>query len=436
MLLGTQRINAAGHLEIGGCDAVELAQIFGTPLYVMDEASIRERCRAYRRAFERNHANSEVLFAGKAFLTTAMCRLIDQEGLGLDVASAGELHTALTAGFPPDRVCMHGNFKSLRELEMALDNGVGRTIVDSIAELNALNSLAAERGGTANILLRVTPAVDPHTHKYIQTGKIDTKFGLGIDTGQALQGVKIALECANVRLRGLHCHVGSQLLDTEAFELAANMMPQFIRQATASTGCPIDELNLGGGLGIRYLERHDPPSIDAFAETLFARLTENFGEIKQPLPKIMIEPGRSIVGEAGTTLYTVGPIKRIPNVRTYISVDGGLSDNPRPALYEAEYSAMIANRAEQIPDVTVTVAGKHCETDNLIMDIALASPQTGDILAVQCTGAYNYAMASNYNRFTKPAVILVHDGDAEVIVRRETLDDLTAHDVIPDRLRD
>jgi len=429
-------VNEAGHLEIGGCDTVELARQFGTPLYVMDEAFIRERCRAYRQAFQRRQPEAEILFAGKAFLTMAMCRLVAEEGLGLDVASGGELYTALAAGFPPARLYLHGNYKSRKELEMALDHRVSRIIVDSIMELNILDSLAAERGVKADILLRVTPAVDPHTHKHIQTGKIDTKFGLGIDTSQATEGVKYALECDHLSLRGLHCHVGSQLLELEPFQLAAEMMAQFIGEVKETTGVSIEELNLGGGLGIRYLEEQNPPTIEEFAEALFTRLTANFDRLGMPLPKIMVEPGRSIVGEAGTTLYTIGPIKEIPNVRTYVTVDGGLSDNPRPALYDAKYSALIANKANQHPNVVVTVTGKHCETDNLIVDVALASPQPGDILAVQCTGAYNYAMASNYNRFTKPAVVLVKAGRADLIVRRETFDDLIAHDVIPDRLRD
>ncbi|MBI3920726.1 MAG: diaminopimelate decarboxylase [Armatimonadetes bacterium] len=435
MLLGTQQVSAAGHLVIGGCDTVELAQQYGTPLYVMDEACIRENCRAYRRAFESRHPQTEICYAGKAFLTMALCRIVDQEGLGLDVASAGEFYTALQAGFPPGRVYLHGNFKSPMEMGMALDHGVGRIVVDSVEELELIDSLAQAKGTTANILLRVTPAVDPHTHKFIQTGKIDSKFGLGIDTGQALAGVRHALNCQSIKLCGLHCHVGSQLLDLEAFDLAAEMMPQFIKTVDQETGVTIEELNVGGGLGIRYLEEHQPPSVENLAETVLTKLKRGLSASGLPMPKIMLEPGRSIVGEAGTTLYTIGPIKDIPHVRKYVSVDGGLSDNPRPALYDARYSALIANRATEPPNEVVTVAGKHCETDNLIMDIALASPRPGDTLAVQSTGAYNYAMSSNYNRFTRPAVVLVNEGESEVIVRRETLEDLVAHDVLPERLR-
>lgn len=435
MLLGTQKINTAGHLEIGGCNSVELARQFGTPLYVMDEAWLRDRCRTYRKEFENRHEQSEILFAGKSCLTAALCRIMDEEGLGIDVASAGELHTALQAAFPSERIYMHGNYKSRCELEMALNNGVGRIIVDSDHELDALNALASEKGGTANILLRVTPAVDPHTHKYIQTGKIDTKFGLGIDTSKALQGVRHALECKSVNLCGLHCHVGSQLLDLEAFQLAADMLPKFIQRVHQELTFEIRELNMGGGLGIRYLEEHQPPQISELAELLVSNLKRNFAAFGHPMPKLMVEPGRSIVGEAGTTLYTIGPVKEIPNVRKYVSVDGGLSDNPRPALYEARYSAIVANKANQPANDVVTVAGKHCETDNLIMDIALACPQSGDILAVQSTGAYNYSMSSNYNRFPRPAMVLVNDGSAEVIVKRETLEDLMAHDVIPERLK-
>jgi diaminopimelate decarboxylase len=434
MLLGTQRINAQGHLEIGGCDTVDLAREFGTPLYVMDEASVRDRCRAYRQAFETRHAHSEIVFAGKAFLTLATCRIVAQEGLGLDVSSAGELYTALKAQFPPERIYLHGSYKSRRELEMALDHGVGRIIVDSDSELDELNALAAEKGTRANILVRVTPAVDPHTHKFIQTGKIDSKFGFGIDTSRAMRGVRRALECESVSVRGLHCHVGSQLLDLEAFELASELLPKFVRDVSTATGLHVAELNMGGGLGIRYLEEHQPPSIENLAETLVGNLRKHLTAFGLAMPKLTVEPGRSIVGEAGTTLYTIGPVKEIPNVRTYVSVDGGLSDNPRPALYDAKYSAIVANKADQPAAEVVTVAGKHCETDNLMMDIALAAPQPGDILAVQSTGAYNYSMSSNYNRFPRPAVVLVGDGKAEVIALRQTFDDLIAQDVIPERL--
>jgi len=432
--LGTQRVNERGHLEVGGCDTVELARAFGTPLYVMDEALIRQMCRAYRRAFESRHPDSLIFFASKAFMTKAICKIVQQEGLGLDVASAGELYTALQAGFPPEWLCLHGNFKSKLELTMALDSGVGRIVVDSEPELDQIQKLAAARQVRAPILIRANPDVKPKTHTSIQTGQIDSKFGLGISTGHALRAVKRALELPNLDLRGVHCHIGSQVLGVRAFEVAAEMMMQFLGEVRDRTGTLLRELNLGGGLGIRYVFDDEPPSVEEYAEHIVGAVRRTAQALHLPLPKLMQEPGRSIVGEAGLTLYTIGVVKEIPHVRTYVSVDGGLSDNPRPEMYEAEYVAVVANKANVEPTKVVTVAGKHCETDNLIHDIHLAPPEPGDILAVQSTGAYHYSMASNYNRFTRPAVVLVHKGQADLIVRRETLADVIAHDVIPERL--
>lgn len=435
MLLGTQRINHLGHLEVGGCDTVELAQRFGTPLYVMDEQCLRAMCRAYRDAFARRFRESLVVFAGKAFMALAMCRIAEQEGLGLDVSSAGELHTGLRAGFPAQRIVMHGNNKSVAELQMALDAGVGRIVVDSEVEIELLQNIAASRGAVADILLRVTPGIEAHTHDYIQTGHVDTKFGLGIGTGQALPAVKRALASPNLRLRGLHCHIGSQLFDLRPFDIATRLMAGFMRQVRDATGYVAAELDLGGGLGARYRETDHPPSVEDYAETIRVALDEECQRLGLAQPKIIVEPGRSIVGEAGLTLYTVGVIKHIPGVRTYVAVDGGMSDNPRPALYQAQYQAVVANKAAWPLDGKVTVAGKHCETDTLIAEIEVPQLALGDIIAVQTTGAYNYSMASNYNRLPRPAVVLVAGGKAEVIVEREGLDDLVRQDRIPARLR-
>jgi len=434
MLLGTQKINGRGHLEVGGCDAVELAQRFGTPLYVMDEACLRAMCRAYRGAFAQRFRDSLVIFAGKAFLTLAMCRIADEEGLGLDVSSAGELHTGLHAEFPPERIVMHGNNKSVAEVEMALDAGVGRIVVDSEVEIGLLQRVAAARGRTAQVLLRVTPGIEAHTHDYIQTGKIDTKFGISIGTHQALPAVERILASPNLGLRGLHCHIGSQLFHLEPFDIAVRMMADFMREVRDATGYVAAELDLGGGLGVRYRSTDHPPSVEDYAETVAAALREQCERHGLPEPKIMAEPGRSIVGEAGLTLYTVGVIKDIPGVRTYVSVDGGMSDNPRPALYQAEYELIVANKAAAAVNGRVTISGKHCETDTLIADIEVPELAVGDILAVQTTGAYNYTMSSNYNRLPRPAVVLVHDGEAEVIVERETLDDLLRQERLPPRL--
>jgi len=434
-LFGTQRINDAGHLEIGGCDTVELAQRFGTPLYVVDEALVRENCREYRRAFRQRLDAVDVAYAAKTLMTTAICRLMNQESMSLDVASEGELYTALQAGFPPDRIKLHGNFKKPSLIRMALEHGVGRIDADSLIELHDLSRIAGEMGKTAHLLLRIAPGVKASTHAAIMTGQEDTKFGLSI-RDDARKGIKLALELPNLQLHGFNIHIGSQILDTDAFKRAVEVMIEFIASVRDEFDFACEQLDLGGGLGIRYQEDDRPPSIDGFAEAIVGALQTTCQERNIPIPEIVLEPGRSIVGEAGTTLYTVGVVKHIHGVRTYVSVDGGLSDNPRPVMYDALYRATVANKADQEPSVEgIRVSGAHCETDTLISEIALQEVEPGDILAVYCTGAYNYAMASNYNRFPRPAMVLVHDGQADVIVRREELDDLLRQDVMPERLQ-
>lgn len=440
MLLGTQKINDEGHLEIGGCDVVDLAAEFGTPLYVMDEASIRGKCRAYRTAFEREYGDSAVAYASKAFTVTAMCALAAQEGMWLDVASAGELYTARRANFPMDRVLLHGNYKTSEELRMAVEYGVKYVVADSFTEIEMLDSIAAAAGRTQEIMLRCNPGVDPHTHRLIRTGHEDSKFGFNIKNGAAMKAVMLAKESKNLSLRGVHCHIGSQLFDLTPFVDAAFVMVGFMRRILDETGIKIDNLDLGGGPGVHYLEEHDPPSIDDFARMIGTAVLSAISEAGFEKPKLIIEPGRSIVGEAGTTLYTVGPIKTVnipeePGERTYLSVDGGLSDNPRPALYDAVYSALIANKADKQPTRTYTVSGRHCETDMLIQSVELPEADTGDLLALQTTGAYNYSMASNYNRFRRPAVIFVMDGKADMVARRDTLDDVVECDIVPDRIK-
>ncbi len=440
MLFGTQAVNSKGHLEIGGCDTIELAEQFGTPLYVMDEAFIRQNCRDYIKAFKSRYENSAIAFAGKAFLSTAMCRILQQEGFCLDVASGGELYTALKAGFPVENLFFHGNFKSDEELRLGLEAGVGRIVVDNVYELERLNEIALEMGKKADILFRLTPGVDPHTHRLISTGQEDSKFGINIKNGDALAAVKRAIECPGVALRGIHCHVGSQLLDLDAHVGAIPIMVGFARQVRDETGVVIEEINTGGGLGISYLSDQNPPTIDQFAEALVGAFVTAMDEAGLPnRPRLIQEPGRSIVGPAGITLYSVGTVKRVsiaedPGYRTYVIVDGGLSDNPRPLLYDAVYEALIANKANEPASQIVTVSGKHCETDMLIENTPVAPVETGDVLAVLCTGAYNFSMASNYNRMRRPAVVLVKDGKAHEIVQRECLDDLIKRDVIPDHL--
>jgi diaminopimelate decarboxylase len=439
MLLGTQRINAEGHLEIGGCDAARLAAEFGTPLYVMDEAAIRANCRNYTAAFDRLYPDNEICYASKAFSTLAMARLIAQEGLSMDVAALGELYTALEAGFPPARLALHGNNKSVEELELAVDAGIGHVVLDNFLEIDLLGQVLRERGAEMHVLVRAAPGVDPHTHKLIRTGQADTKFGFNIADGSALAAVKRAVGTPGIVFDGIHCHIGSQLLDTEAHEQAVEIMVELLQAIVSATGVPVAPSNIGGGLGVRYLSSHQPPSYDEFAARIVAPLKAGLDRAGLPYPKLLQEPGRALVGEAGTTLYTVGAIKTVPiteepGTRTYVAIDGGLSDNPRPQLYEAVYECLLANKADQSADHLVTIAGKHCETDILIWNTRIAAPETGDILAVQTTGAYNFVMASNYNRFLRPAVVLVNDGQADLIVERQTLADLIRHERIPTRL--
>ncbi len=427
-------VNERGHLVVGGCDVVALAHKYGTPLYLYDEQHIRARCREYIAEFSGRYASVEIAYAGKAGLTTGLCRLMHQEGMGLDVASAGELHTALHAGFPPDRIKVHGNFKSNLEYRMALGAGVGRVVVDSLIELCQLDCWARKLDMVADILIRVRPGIDTHTHELIQTGQVDSKFGLGIYGGEARQAVQMAQDLDGLRLRGIHCHIGSQLLETDAFERAVDHMVEFMAEMRAETGCECEDLDLGGGLGIRYTEKDEVPTVADLAEAICPRLREALAAASVPEPRLILEPGRSNVGEAGVTVYTIGVVKEIPDLRTYISVDGGLSDNPRPALYDAVYEAVVANRANETPSQWVRVAGKHCEADTLIEDTEIAPPEPGDLLAVFATGAYTYAMASNYNRFTRPAVVLCCNGQDALLVQRETLADLVARDHIPAHL--
>lgn len=434
MLFGSQRINEAGHLEIGGCDTVALAKEFGTPLYVLDEQHLRECCRTYLTAFRERLPDVEIAYAGKALLVKAVAKLVEQEGLALDVASAGELYTALQAGFPPERIKFHGNFKSDEELEMALQESVGRVVVDSLSEIERLSRRAQAAGKTVEVLVRVAPGIKTQTHSYIQAGQLDSKFGLGLSTSAAHRGIEMTLELPGLNLRGLHCHIGSQLFALDCFHKSTELMIEFMAQIREDFGVTLPELDLGGGLGIAHTPEDAPPSIAELAEVITGALQSACARLDYPLPRLILEPGRSIVGTAGTTLYRVGPVKEIPGVRTYVAVDGGLSDNPRPALYEAEYTALVANKADQCPTQPVRIAGKHCETDTLLAEVTIQPVAEGDLIAVFSTGAYNYAMASNYNRFCRPAMVLVNEGAAEVIVQREALADLVAQDVIPERL--
>lgn len=433
-LQGTMRINSRGHLEIGGCDTTELVREFGTPLYVLDEQTFRERCRQYYRSFTEKYGGL-VLYAAKSLLTLAVCHIVNEEGLGLDVVSGGELYTALKAEFPPEKIYFHGNNKSSEELKMALEAGVGRFMVDNLYELEMLNDLAGKMGVTANVDLRLTPGIEAHTHEYIKTGQIDSKFGLVIENGQAMEGIKKALAMQNIQLKGLHCHIGSQIFELNSFAHAAGVMLDFAKEAKIETGWVPQELDLGGGLGIYYSSGDQPRPVSELAELVMETIRKKVSEIGIPVPRIIVEPGRSVSGPAGITLYTIGSIKNIPGIRKYVAVDGGMGDNPRPALYQAVYEGMVANKANEEPKEVVSIAGKCCESgDMLIWDIKLPPVEPGDILAVSATGAYNYSMSSNYNMLPRPAMVLVKDGQADIIIERETYEDLLKKDTVPKRL--
>lgn len=430
MLFGTARINEFNHLEIGGCDTVELAKEFGTPLYLMDEEFIRQNCRLYKDTLERLHSDSEVIYAGKAFLTMGMCKIIEEEGLSLDVVSGGELYCAISAGFPAERIYFHGNNKSYEELKMAVEYGVARIIVDNFYELEMLKDLAKKLHRKIKIFLRITPGIEAHTHDYIKTGQIDSKFGFGLENGHAIMAVEHALSSKSLKLMGFHCHIGSQIFEKEPFNMAAEVMLKFVSDVREKFGIEISELDFGGGFGIKYIEDDRPLSTEDYLETLVYSVKYWSEKLSIEVPKILIEPGRAIVGAGGTTLYTVGSIKNIPGVRKYISVDGGMSDNIRPALYGAKYSAMIANKAGLAPEERVSVAGKCCESgDMLIWDVELPRVSPGDILAIFCTGAYHYTMSSNYNMLPRPAVVFVKDASANLMVQRETYDDLLRREI-------
>ncbi len=433
---GTAKVNGQGHLEIGGCDVADLAQQFGTPLYIVDEALVRQRAREYVESFRASGLKFQVAYASKAFSVMAMCSIAEQEDLSLDVVSDGELYTALKAGFPAQRIHFHGNNKTPDEINMALDANIGCFVVDNFNELHLLNALAADKGKKVSVLLRITPGVEAHTHEYISTGQTDSKFGFDLGNGTAYRAIQEAASQPNLDLLGVHSHIGSQIFEVEGFAMAVDKVAGFAVKVREELNITFRVINLGGGIGIRYVEGDTPLPISQYVKAITDSIITNFTKANYPLPEIWVEPGRSMVGDAGTTLYTVGTSKDIPGVRKYIAVDGGMTDNPRPALYESKYEAVLANRVNEPASETVSVAGKCCESgDMLIWDLELPKASTGDLLAVFCTGAYNYAMASNYNRIRRPAVVFVKDGAADLAVKRESLDDIVGNDVIPARLK-
>ena len=426
VLPSSARLRSNGHLEVGGADTVDLAREFGTPLFVMCEQTFRERARRYRDAYP----DADVYYAGKAFLCVEMARMIAKEDLGLDVASGGELYTALKAEFPPERIIFHGNNKSDAELEMGLKAGVGRIVADSMEELERADAIAGRLGARGKVMLRVTPGVEAHTHEYIQTGQEDSKFGMSVEGGVALEAAKRARDLPNIDVVGFHSHIGSNITGVEAFLRTVEILAEFCATVRDATGITPAELNLGGGLGIAYTRGDFPARVESFATEVRAKLESEMARLGLPVPRVGVEPGRWLIANAMVTLYTVGTVKEVPGIRTYVSVDGGMSDNIRPALYGARYEALLANKADVPSDHVVTVAGSHCEQgDLLIKDVSLpASVARGDILAIPATGAYGFSMASNYNRFRRPAVIAVQDGRAREIIARETYEDLVARD--------
>ena len=424
-------VNAAGHLAVGGVDTVELAREYGTPLYVMDEQVVRNSLRRFHDSMNKYYDGmGEVHYASKAFSCLEMCRIVASEGDGLDVVSIGELYTAVKAGFPMEKIGFHGNNKTDEELEYAVEVGVGHIVVDNISELHRLEKIAEKKNIRANIMFRIKPGIDAHTHDFVKTGQIDSKFGFALETGEAFEAVKEAVSCKNVKLSGLHCHIGSQIFDIAPFEEAAKVMLGFIAKIKDELGYEIEGLNLGGGFGIKYVDENDPKPFEVYLENVSKVVKAECASKGLKLPKMFIEPGRSIAGPAGITLYTVGARKEIPNIRTYISIDGGMADNPRYILYGSEYDAVVANKAGEEKSEKVTIAGKCCESGDLIGEnMPLQHAESGDIIAVCATGAYNYSMSSNYNRLQKPAVVFVNNGKSRIAVKRETLDDVIRNDI-------
>lgn len=423
--------NENNHLTIGGCDTVELAKEFGTSLIVYDENEIRNNCRAFVGSIQKNYnGNGRVLYASKAFSCKEIYRIVNDENMGIDVVSGGELFTALSVGFPAERICFHGNNKKYSELVEAVDAGVGRIVVDNLTELETLNAIAGEKGKKVSIMFRIKPGIDAHTHDFVRTGQIDSKFGLALETGEAMQGVKTALTMPNVELKGVHCHIGSQIFDIDPFELAAEVMMKFIKDIKDETGVTITELNLGGGFGIKYLVDDKPEAYENYMDNVAKVVTAKAAEYSLPVPFIYIEPGRSIVGATAVTLYTVGSVKKIPDVRNYVSIDGGMVDNPRYILYQSAYEVVCANKINDKKVMTATVAGKCCESGDLIQEnVGLPEVEPGDVLAVLSTGAYNYSMASNYNRIPRPPVVMVNNGKARLIIKGESYEDIIKNDI-------
>ncbi len=421
--------NSAGHLTLGGCDAIDLVEQYGTPLYVLDEATLRARCRQFADAFAQRYPNSQAVYASKAYINPALARIFAEEGLGLDVVSGGELAVAQAGDVPVQRVYFHGNNKTPAELEEAVAAGIGRVVVDSFHELELLERICADSGRTQDILVRVSPGIDPHTHAYTTTGVIDSKFGFSIQTGDAERAIVQAIDAPHLNLRGLHFHLGSPIFELEPYQAATDLALRFAA-GLREQGLDLQEFSPGGGFAIAYTRDDRPPSPGAYAEAIVGTLTATCSELGLDQPSLVVEPGRSIIGPAGVALYRIGAIKDIPGIRTYVSVDGGMGDNIRPALYQASYEVLSANRPGDAADTTVTIAGKYCESgDVLASDILLPKPAPGDVIAIPAAGAYCPSMASNYNLNPRPPIALVRDGESRLIRRRESYADMMLCDI-------
>ncbi len=430
----TLQTNAGGNLQIGGCDMVELANKYNTPLYILDEYTIRSICNDYKDAFKA-YPKVNMMYASKALCTQAVSAILADEGFGFDVVSAGEIYTVYKGGVDMSKVVFNGNNKSFEELNLAMQYGVGRISVDNFFELSLLNEIAKSHNKIADILLRITPGIECHTHEYIQTGHLDSKFGF--DLTRIDEAVELILEqYQNLKLHGLHAHIGSQIFETTIYSDEIEILIKELARLDEKFGLKLDEINIGGGLGVKYTESDMPPSTYDIADKIITSLNKNIQKYGIEAPALFIEPGRSIISTAGVTLYTLGSSKQVPHGKKYHAVDGGMADNARPSMYQAEYSAQIANKPDAENSCEVTIAGRFCESgDILIKNIKLPEIEEGDILCVYNTGAYNYSMASNYNRVQKPAMILVNNGQDDLIIKRETLDDIISHDIIPQRLK-
>ena len=425
----TSEANGRGHLCIGGCDSTALAKEYGTPLYVFDELTLRSRCREFQAEFTKRYSDTEVIYASKAFLNRAVALIFKEEGLGLDVASGGELNLAQSIAFPPDKVHFHGNNKTVDELKLALDWGIGRVVVDNLHELDLVNTLAAKARMKQDIWLRLNPGVDPHTHRYTTTGILDSKFGFPLTTGQAETAVVHAMSASSLSLVGFHFHLGSPVPDTSSYQLAIDLVFRFAKEMETKYGLHLQEFSPGGGFAVKYTLDHSAPGISDYAEAIASKLTGMVNELGLASPRCIVEPGRAIAGQAGVALYTVGATKEIPRVRKYVCVDGGIGDNVRPALYEAKYEAVVANKLDRKETAKVTIAGRYCESgDILAKDVSVAPVSSGDIIAIPVSGAYSIPMASNYNMVPRPGIIMVRDGKAHLIRKRESYQDLIALD--------